>query len=119
MRDVVDAVEPPDDDQVSLTAEESLAATVVHVAGEIDMVTAPQVEEYVRARLGSGSMVLDLSGVTFFGSAGLNVLIALHGECARLHVAFRLSECSAAVRRTLELTGLDGCFHCDRGAETG
>ncbi|WP_186763017.1 STAS domain-containing protein [Lentzea tibetensis] len=115
---MVDAVEPPDD-QVSLTADESRGATVVHVAGELDMVTAPQLEEYVRARIGGGAVVLDLAGVTFFGSAGVIALITLNSECARQRVAFRLSECSAAVRRTLELTGLDTYFRCAGDAETG
>src|SRR3954451_6271827 len=52
-------------------------ATVVHVVGEIDTLTAPvlraQLDEHIPA---VSLLVLDLSDVTFLGSAGLAVLVA-------------------------------------------
>ena len=52
-------------------------ATVVHVVGEIDTLTAPvlraQLDEHLPV---VPLLVLDLSDVTFLGSAGLAVLVA-------------------------------------------
>jgi anti-sigma B factor antagonist len=82
-------------------------ATVVHVVGEIDTLTAPvlraQLDEHIPA---VSLLVLDLSDVTFLGSAGLAVLVAAKdGADARGHT-LRLVCGSRIVTRALEATGL-------------
>ena len=96
-------------DAVTLTAREvSVGVVVVAVAGELDMATVPEVEEYVRHRLGDASraLVLDLSGVTFLGSTGINLLIALRTACEAAGVALRVVATTKAVLHPLELTDL-------------
>ncbi|MER5266229.1 STAS domain-containing protein [Actinosynnema sp. NPDC002837] len=96
-------------DAVTLTAREvSAGVVVVAVAGELDMATAPGVEEYVRHRLGDASrvLVLDLSGVTFLGSTGINLLIALRSACESVGTALRLVATTKVVLHPLELTDL-------------
>jgi anti-anti-sigma factor len=57
-------------------------ATVVTVRGEIDAVNVDQVSEYVRRFvLGDHPIVLDLSALDHFSSAGLGLLCALDEEC--------------------------------------
>ncbi|MCC8248952.1 STAS domain-containing protein [Saccharothrix luteola] len=96
-------------DAVTLTAREvSAGVVVVVVTGELDMATAPVVQEYVHRRLGDASraLVLDLSGVTFLGSTGINLLIALRSACESVGAALRLVATTKVVLHPLELTDL-------------
>jgi anti-sigma B factor antagonist len=96
-------------DAITLTARDlSAGVVVVAVAGELDMATAPVVDEYVRRRLGgvSRALVLDLSGVTFLGSTGINLLIALAAECEAVGAELRLVATTKPVLHPLELTDL-------------
>ena len=63
----------------SISVTEQGGRAVVTVAGELDLATAPDLEEVVLARVDSGqSVVLDLRGLQFMDSSGLRVLIAAH-----------------------------------------
>ena len=80
---------------------------VVQVDGEVDMVTAPALERQVVALLGEKPKVLiiDLTGVRFFSSAGLAVL-ALAPREADEATELRVVANDPAVLRPMELTGL-------------
>jgi anti-sigma B factor antagonist len=91
-------------------------ARVMHVVGEIDTLTAPvlrsRLDEQVSAvRL----LVLDLSEVTFLGSAGLAVLVAAKDDADRRRHTLRLVPGSRIVTRALEATGLLGLFEIADG----
>ena len=90
------AVERPADD-----------TAVVRVDGEIDMVTAPALENQVVALLRERPrvLVLDLTGVRFFSSAGLAVLALAHRESDE-GTELRVVADDAAVLRPIELTGM-------------
>jgi anti-sigma B factor antagonist len=83
--------------------------TVISVAGEVDVVAAPELRtEIVRVvSEGSTAVVLDLSGVVFIDSFGLGVLVGavkrIQSHDGRLRVVIG----EARVRAVLELTGLD------------
>ncbi|WP_433262293.1 STAS domain-containing protein [Actinosynnema sp. CS-041913] len=71
----------------------------VSVVGEVDMDTAPR----IRAALGSAStVVLDLEGVTFFGSAGIQLLVDAQRRVRDLAVVAT----RRPVLRPLSVTGL-------------
>ncbi|WP_327145895.1 STAS domain-containing protein [Nocardia sp. NBC_01327] len=82
------------------------SAVVLSVSGEVDMVSAPKLSAAVAESLATVSqlLILDLTEVGFFGSAGLSVLVeALESVGGReLRVVG-----SVPVRRPIELTGLD------------
>jgi anti-sigma B factor antagonist len=82
-------------------------ATVVHVVGEIDTLTAPvlraQLDEHLPV---VPLLVLDLSDVTFLGSAGLAVLVAAKDSADARGHTLRLVCGSRIVVRALEATGL-------------
>jgi anti-sigma B factor antagonist len=86
-------------------------ATVVHVVGEIDTLTAPvlraQLDEHLPA---VPLLVLDLSDVTFLGSAGLAVLVAAKDAADARGHRLRLVCGSRIVTRALEATGLLSLF---------
>ncbi|MEV6558094.1 STAS domain-containing protein [Nocardia sp. NPDC051756] len=91
--------------QVRLDRVDSTA--VLTIGGEVDAVSAPQLQSGIEEALerAPAVLVLDLSGVGFFGSAGLSVLLLALDKLDRdsLRVV-----ASPQVRRPIEVTGLDG-----------
>ncbi|MGI8702766.1 MAG: STAS domain-containing protein [Nocardioidaceae bacterium] len=91
--------------------DHAAGARVMHVVGEVDTLTAPVLRTRVDEQLAEVSLlVLDLSSVTFLGSAGLAVLVAAKAEAERQQNCFRLVLGSRIVTRALEATGLVGLF---------
>ncbi len=82
-------------------------AAVLHVVGEIDTLTAPllraQLEHQVPA---APLLVLDLTEVTFLGSAGLAVLVAAKDDAELRQHRLRIVPGSRIVVRALQATGL-------------
>ncbi|MEU7143445.1 STAS domain-containing protein [Nocardia sp. NPDC046473] len=91
--------------QVNLNWVDSVA--VLTVGGEVDAASAPELQSGIEDALGHAPalLVVDLSGVRFFGSAGLSVLLFAVEAAAKggLRVV-----ASSQVRRPIEVTGLDG-----------
>ena len=88
--------------------EHGTDARVVTVGGEIDALTAPELDALLTAQLAAASLVVvDLERVRFLGSAGLSVLFAAN------ELAGRENRClwlvfpqRGMVNRALEVTGL-------------
>ncbi len=85
--------------------------SVVSVSGEIDLVTAPALEQAIGAVVADGptALVIDLSAVEFLGSVGLKILAATYeklGQTTEFGVVAR----GPATRRPIHLTGLDKTF---------
>jgi anti-sigma B factor antagonist len=91
-------------------------AIVIHVSGEIDTLTAPMLTEQLSRRLPTAPLlVLDLSAVTFLGSAGLAALVAAKDDAQQQAHTLRLVCGSRIVTRALEATGLLGLFEVAEG----
>jgi anti-sigma B factor antagonist len=87
--------------------------TVLALAGEIDLYTAPRLQtELTRALAASDSaqIVVDMSAVDFCDSTGMNVLLAAHRLAAERGGDLVLARPRAAVRKILEVTGLHSVF---------
>jgi anti-anti-sigma factor len=82
------------------------APTLVTVAGEIDLLTAPQLRERVRP-LPDDDVILDISQVRLLAAAGLHALKELQDRRTRAGAQLVLAAPSAPVRRVLCATGLD------------
>ena len=80
---------------------------VARLSGEIDRANADQVAPLLLA-LAPGPVVVDLSGLAFFGSAGLQVLFGLANQCGRLAV---VAPPGAPFRRALEIAELGRVAH--------
>lgn len=66
-------------------------ATVVTIRGEIDAVNVEQVGDHVRRFVQADNpVVLDLSGVSHFSSAGIALLCAMDEECRAADVEWML-----------------------------
>ncbi|MFD8706777.1 STAS domain-containing protein [Kitasatospora sp. NPDC059648] len=87
-------------------------AAVCELAGDLDIETL----EPARSTLDDlveqhpPLLVVDLAGVDFCDSSGLNLLLRTRMSAASADVAFRLAAPSATVRRLLELTRADTVF---------
>ena len=80
---------------------------VLEVAGDLDLSNAPQLGAVFEHVLQSVPtvLVIDLSRVTFLGSAGLGLLIRAHEHMGAGEV--RVAAPSSAARRAIEITALD------------
>ncbi len=86
--------------------------SVVTVVGELDLETASQLGDHAleSVRDDSPHLALDMSGVTFMDSTGLKVLLAVQTRVQVAQGWLALVGATRAVRRILELTGLDQTF---------
>jgi len=84
---------------------------VVTVSGEVDMLTAPTLHEKIMEQLGGCEVVvLDLSSVSFFGSAGLTALIEARQRAMDTGVDLKLVAGTRMVTRPMAISGIDGGF---------
>jgi anti-anti-sigma factor len=83
--------------------------TVLTVAGELDLASAPALEEELDQALngGSGVVVVDLRELEFIDSTGLSVLVKAHQRAQESGCSFGLVKGGAQVQRLLSLTGLE------------
>jgi anti-sigma B factor antagonist len=98
-------------------------AAVLAVRGELDTLTAPELDAALRDLLTEPdpTLVVDLSGITFLASSGLAVLIQAAHRAEDSSRTLHLVVTSRAVLRPLELTGSDQLFtlHAELAAALG
>lgn len=82
------------------------------VSGEIDAHTAPRVADAIAASELS-DLSIDMSGVEFVDSSGLRVLVEAHQRLESGGGRLRLVGASPAVKRLLEISGVDEYLHVD------
>jgi anti-anti-sigma factor len=83
-------------------------AVVLTVSGEVDMLSAPQLAEAIRAALAAGppALVIDLTKVDFLASAGMTVLVTAQAEVTP-PTRFAVVANGSATSRPIKLMGLD------------
>ena len=103
--DTAATLQPQPPGELTVAVRDEPEATVVAVAGEIDLVTAPQLtaalDELLRTT--TRHIAIDLSETTFMDSTAVHVLVQAHQRAAR-HLAVICGP--GPVLRTLELLGL-------------
>lgn len=85
------------------------ALTVVAVAGEVDVYTAPALDEVLSAAIAEGraDLVVDLSGVSFLDSTGLGVLVKALKRAREADGSLAVATESERVLKVFRITGLD------------
>jgi anti-sigma B factor antagonist len=89
------------------------AVMVIHVAGEVDILTESPLHDHVSKLLTTRPqlMIIDLSRVSFLGAAGLSVLLSARETAVQQGTILQLRGTNRrAVARPLEITGLDRLF---------
>lgn len=100
---------PPDFEVEDATLS---GAPGVAVHGEVDIGTVPAFVETLDAaiRESAGAFVIDLSGVDFLDSSGLNVLLRARALLGRQERALAVVCPYGPVRRVFELAGISDLF---------
>jgi anti-sigma B factor antagonist len=82
------------------------------VQGEIDLYTVPRLQRELAGVLAGGPvrLIVDLSGVDFCDSTGVNVLLAAHKQARDAGGDVELAAPRPAVRKILQVTGLEAVF---------
>jgi anti-sigma B factor antagonist len=93
----------------SAVADTSDRATVLKLEGELDVATAPALEEAVALAFAGqpSSLVIDLSSLTFLDSTGIRVLVTAGRRAEEAGCSLVLLAPTAQVLRVLRLTGVD------------
>jgi anti-sigma B factor antagonist len=82
-------------------------AIVIKLSGELDLATAPALEEELeRASQSDGGVILDLRELEFMDSTGLSVLVRAHQAAEEAGRALSLVKGPPQVQRLLSLTGV-------------
>lgn len=96
------------DDEPQLTVRtepDGPGGVVIHLAGELDLATAPQLTSAAAEVLGGGAreVVVDLGALEFMDSSGLRVLLEVANQVDKV----RVRNASATARRVIESTGVE------------
>jgi anti-sigma B factor antagonist len=89
------------------------AVSVIHVAGEVDMVTGPLLQSQLRGVLATRPerLIIDLSQVSFMGSTALSALLSARHAAAQHSITLQLRGTERrAVAVPLRITGVDHLF---------
>ena len=103
------------------TPGDGLSIDMVHLDGHVLLTIVGEVDLATAASFGAaidqgiqqaGKVVLDLSGVTFMDSSGLNVLVAAAGP-GRATDSVLIRKAPRSIHRLLSITGLDEVIHIE------
>lgn len=101
----------PDDPEPALTVRIRTVpeAVVVAADGDLDLGTAPVLRAGARAALAGEppALIVDLGGVTFCGSAGLQVIAELVSTAESGQLPFAVVAAGRPVLRSMQVTRLD------------
>jgi anti-sigma B factor antagonist len=94
--------------------------TIVTIYGEIDLYTAPRLHSELADLLAEGMparVVIDMSGVDFCDSTGMNVLLSCLRDARERGGELEIAAPQPAVRKILQVTGLDSVFTLVEGTD--
>jgi anti-sigma B factor antagonist len=96
------------DDLILTTTHTDGPLAVLCVEGEIDLETAPSLREEALDVIAQGHphLILDLTGVTFCDSSGINALIGIMRCAMAAHGSLALAAVPDRLLHILDLTGL-------------
>ena len=90
---------------MTLTKEQSGTTLTIALKGNLDVNTAPQLQEELNHALdGVTELVLDLSGLGYISSGGLRVLLDAQ-KTMKMQGSLKLIHVGETVRETLNITG--------------
>lgn len=100
-------VRPPEFTASALVEDDR---ALVEVTGELDLSTAPALSESLAPLIDAHprQVTLDLAGLEFIDSTGLTLIVRTSNALAVHEGRLVLAHATPAVRRVLEIVGLDG-----------
>jgi anti-sigma B factor antagonist len=97
--------------RLELRIENQPDAIVVLVGGELDLLTAPKLSARLNGviRTSATAVVLDLTGVEFMDSAGLQILLNIRRQLARTSRTLSVI-CDGQVKQVIDFARLTGAL---------
>jgi anti-sigma B factor antagonist len=95
--------------ELSISVQRAPDEVVVHLAGEIDVLTVTRLSALVNEVLADeppSRIVLDMAGVTFCDSQGLGTLVVLSRKAQHARAVLTLTNVGDFLMRVLDITGL-------------
>lgn len=98
--------------ELTIDRREADRLTVVQVSGELDVYTAPRLEEVLADSVEKGhrDVVIDLTRVTFMDSTALGVLVSSRQKVAEGEGRLRLVLSDPNVGKIMRITGFQDLF---------
>ena len=88
--------------------------TIIEVAGRLDTITAPVLEETINENISSiQSLILDFKGLEYISSAGLRVLLGAQKKIQKFG-SMKLTGVCEEVMEVLEMTGFADILEIER-----
>ena len=96
---------------MTLTTDKNGTNLTVHLSGELNTMTAPELSALLTKELGSvQALTLDFAECDYVSSAGLRVLLATFKQMKAAKGSMSLANVGENFRDVLENTGLDAVF---------
>ena len=96
---------------MKLTTEKNGTALTVHLSGELNTLTAPELSALLNQELGGvKALTLDFKECDYVSSAGLRVLLATFKQMKAAKGNMSLANVGENFKDVLENTGLDAVF---------
>jgi anti-sigma B factor antagonist len=99
-------------DGIDLKVDRDGTGAVLRVTGEVDLTSAPRLDDEVTALIEGAvtDLTIELKGVSFMDSTGLRVLLKASKMIDSNGGKLQLAQPSDPVKRLLEVSGLDTHF---------
>ena len=93
---------------LGLSSHSDAGTVTILVDGDVDLSNADELEgrAAVHIEAGATTVLVDLAGVPFIDSAGINALVKAHRRAEERGRTLRVTRASDIVREVLELTGV-------------
>ena len=96
---------------LKLTSEKSGTDMTVYLSGEVNTLTAPELDELLKRELnGVQNLTLDFEKCDYVSSAGLRVLLSTYKKMSAVNGTINLEYVGDGVMDVLQSTGLDVVF---------
>ena len=99
---------PPE--EFAISADQRDGSVQLTLRGELDLATAPELEQLVNERIDAGDeVVVDLRPLEFMDSSGIRVLVAAHARAGRTGTRLIVvrPKSDSAVAKIVEVSGLE------------
>lgn len=99
---------------LQINKETSGEILTVHLSGDLNVKTAPYLEEELTKFLSSvKELILDFGGVEYISSAGLRLLLAVEKTMRRQNGKMKLLHVNPAVKEIIRLAGFLQVMHIE------
>ena len=96
---------------MNLTTEKNGTNLIVHLSGELNTLTAPELSALLEKELlGMQTLTLDFTECDYVSSAGLRVLLATYKQMKAANGSMELANVGENFKEVLQNTGLDAVF---------